>query len=34
MLERVIGALNVLSPNLKFVVFPGGAKVCPNHQVS
>lgn len=29
MLSRVTGALNILSPNLKFLVFPSGTKVCP-----
>jgi hypothetical protein len=28
MLERLIIALNTLSPKLKFVVFPSGSKVC------
>ena len=27
MIERAVGALNVLSPKLKFVVFPSGTRV-------
>lgn len=27
MIERAIGALDVLSPNLKFVAFPSGTRV-------
>ena len=27
MIERAIGALNLLSPNLKFVAFPSGTRV-------
>ena len=27
MIERAIGALNILSPNLKFVAFPSGTRV-------
>ena len=27
MIERAIGSLNVLCPNLKFVVFPSGTRV-------
>ena len=27
MIERAIGALNLLSPNLEFVAFPSGTRV-------